>query len=856
MKNIVSTCFLTFLFSISTFAQGLGTAGSISGVVTDPNGAVVVGANVTLSNALTGYTRTATTGTDGGFHFNDVPFNSYRIGISAGGFTNAQQGVDVRNSVPISLKIPLAVGVASASVTVTSDAADILENVPSAHVDIDTTTLNKLPISSPGAGVAEAITMTAPGVVTDSNGFYHPLGDHAETSFSFDGQPVNDQQSKVFSTQLPVNALQSLEVTTGFPSAEYGEKTSLIVNATTRSGLGMTKAHGSFSGNYGSFGTLGGDGDVAFGTKKFGAFFAVTGTRSGRFLDTPELARIHDVGNNGSIFNRLDFQSSSKNVFHLNTFVARNSFQIPNTYDQPNQGQRQKVVSFNIAPGFQHTVSSHTLVSVNAWIRHDNVNYYPSPNIFNDTPVTVAQHRTLTSLGGKGDVSYLRGKHSLKIGAQFMQTRLGEQFNLGITDFGFNAVCLDANGNPAGPPTLIDPNNCAGAGLVANPDVQLGLIPIDLTRGGQQFRFNSHGTINEFAGYITDTINWGNLTIIPGVRVTRYSGLSKATSLQPRLGLSYRIRRSNTILRASYARTLETPHNENLLLSSSGGASGVFGGFGAQPLLAGRRNQFNVGIEQSIGRYIRIDADYFWKFTKNAAEFDVLLTTPITFPIMWQKDKLDGLGVTIGTTDIHGFRVNTTMGIHGRLRYFGPEVGGLLFNSPVDASVFRTDSDDKLYQTTNARYQWKKDGPWAGLTWRYDNGQVSAGGTLDEILGFSGDEQAMMGFFCGSNVATPTNRITSCNVPFGQWGATRVRVPSPGTFDDDHNPARVAPRNLFDVSFGTDNLFRRGEYKRVTLQFTVVNITNRVAMFNFLSTFGGTHFVQPRGYQGRVAYVF
>ena len=60
------------------------------------------------------------------------------------------------------------------------------------------------------------------------------LGDHAENSFSVDGQPITDQQSKVFSNQIPVDSIQSLEVIEGAPPAEYGDKTSLVIDVTTR----------------------------------------------------------------------------------------------------------------------------------------------------------------------------------------------------------------------------------------------------------------------------------------------------------------------------------------------------------------------------------------------------------------------------------------------------------------------------------------------------------------------------------------------------------------------------------------------------------------------------------------------
>ena len=64
------------------------------------------------------------------------------------------------------------------------------------------------------------------------------LGDHAENSFSLDGQPITDQQSKVFSNQIPLDAVQSMAVIAGAPPAEYGGKTSLVIDVTTRSGNG------------------------------------------------------------------------------------------------------------------------------------------------------------------------------------------------------------------------------------------------------------------------------------------------------------------------------------------------------------------------------------------------------------------------------------------------------------------------------------------------------------------------------------------------------------------------------------------------------------------------------------------
>ena len=77
----------------------------------------------------------------------------------------------------------------------------------------------------------------------------------------------------------------------------------------------------------------------------------------------------------------------------------------------------------------------------------------------------------------------------------------------------------------------------------------------------------------------------------------------------------------------------------------------------------------------------------------------------------------------------------------------------------------------------------------------------------------------------------------------------------PSQENDDHNPARVMPRNVFNLGVGTDNLFH-SEHQRVTASLNIANLTNKVAVYNFLSTFSGTHFLQPREVAAHVGYVF
>ena len=109
------------------------------------------------------------------------------------------------------------------------------------------------------------------------------------------------------------------------------------------------------------------------------------------------------------------------------------------------------------------------------------------------------------------------------------------------------------------------------------------------------------------------------------------------------------------------------------------------------------------------------------------------------------------------------------------------------------------------------------------------------------------------GLFCGNMFPTLTIPLTSC-AP-SKYGSTRVSIPAPGTENDDKNPPRIAPRHLFDIAVGDDNLFRGDKYKW-SLRLTAINVTNKVALYNFLSTFSGTHFVTPRSYTAELGFHF
>jgi hypothetical protein len=925
-------CLLSVLAIVAqaTPAQN-GNSANIQGTVTDPSGAVVTNASVMIHNPVSGYERTVTTDATGSFTFANVPFNPYHLSVNAAGFGPYAQDVDLRSSVPVELKISLTVAGSSASVTV-EGGEDLTENDPTFHTDVDRKLFDRLPLESASSSVSSLVTLSTPGVAADSNGLFHGLGDHAENSFSVDGQPITDQQSKVFSNQIPAESIQSIEVISGAPPAEYGDKTSLVINVTTRSGQGVTTPHGSITGSYGSFGTSNVGFDLAYGGQNWGNFIAVGGLQSGRFLDPPEFSVMHDKGNQENVFDRVDYQFNAADALHLNAGYTRSWFQTPNSFDSENAtawngvvvdnggldpdgnvvgptDQRSKIETYNIAPSWTHIINANAVLTTGVFYRHDNYNYYPSDNPFADLGPpslqreSVAQNRTLTNAGIRSSISYVRGINNIKAGVVYEQTFVDEHDHLGIVDPTFNAPCLTStlSANPNVPVEgFTDPSQCAGSGYQQNvstnpnapgsalyPYFNSVLLPYDLTRGGGLFTFNGHTDVKELALYLEDTINWKNWSFNLGVRGDLYNGLTKATQAEPRLGIAYNIKPANTVLRVSYARTLETPFNENLVLSSIGCESPVLnpllacGALSPEPLSPGFRNEFHAGFQQAFGKFFVVDGEYIWKYTHNGYDFSVLGDTPITFPIEWHNSKIPGYAIRATVPDYHGFTAFVVMSSVAA-RFFTPQIGGAgVTPQPPGAGseAFRIDHDEHFNETTHLQYQpWKK-GPWFGFNWRYDSGLVAGaapcygvnsyndcpqsttlGGQpailMEDPFGnpLTADQEFQAGFFCGSQHATPTTPLPNPCLA-SQFGSTLISVPKPGTEDDDHNPPRIASRNLFDVAVGDDNLFN-GDRRKWSFRLTAINITNNYVLYNFLSTFSGTHYVTPRALTAEIGFHF
>ncbi len=904
---------------VPSYAQS--SSGTVRGSVLDPSGAAIPGATVEIQNPVSHYMQTAQTDDQGNFELKNIPYNNYHLSANASGFQAATQDVDVRSPIPVPVKINLTIGAAVSSVTV-QEAGDLVETDSTAHTDIDRSMFDKLPLESQSSSLSSLVTLASPGISGDSNGQMHGLGDHASNSFSLDGQPISDQQSKVFSNQIPVDAVQSMEVIEGAPPAEYGDKTSVVVDVTTRSGLGVMQPRGDISTSYGTFGSSNGSFDLAYGSQRLGNFIAVDGLDTGRFLDGPEFQVYHDHGNEENIFDRVDFKPSQADSINLNLTFTRSWFQTPNSLDAQtadawsglvvNNGglgpnglpvgptdQRSQIKSFNIAPTWTRLLDPNTVFTFGGFARQDQYNYYPSGDPFSDLQPdlqlqTIGQNRTLTDLGLRTNVSYIKGIHNIKAGITYQDTILTEKDSFGVVDPNLNPVCLNADGSPDTDPGLTDPSECGG--LQVNPNFNPLLACYDLTRTSLLpasdgcptstsglYTFHGHANIRELALFFQDTMTVKNWTFNVGVRFDYYDGLTHAKQGEPRLGIAYNFKPTNTVLRVSYARTLETPFNENLVLSSTGCSNPVVNAIMSStvspcvtstPLSPGWRNEFHAGLQQAFGKYFVLDGEYIWKYTHKAYDFSILGDSPITFPIEWSSSKIPGFTVRGTMPNFHGLSAYIVLS-HVSARFFEPQVSGIGATPSCALStgceVFRIDHDEVFNATTHVQYQPWQRGPWLGFNWHYDSGMVAgevpcSGGncangpngtdSVVDVSNLTPDQQFEGGLYCGAVYATPTTPISPNGLcPASEYGSHLLKIPAAGTENDDHNPPRIAPRNLFDLAVGHDNLFHGDKYKW-SARISVVNLANEYALYNFLSTFSGTHYVTPRTVTGTIGFHF
>jgi hypothetical protein len=789
---------LALAFCFATLAQT--HIGTVQGTVRDPSGALVPGASVRIADPTSGYQQTAQTDAQGEYRFLNVPFHIYTVRVEAAGFQTMEKSFDVETAIPTTVDFTLSVAVANETVTVTENASLIEADKTSSDTSISQTLLERPLGAVPSRGI-EAIVASAPGFAPDDNGRLHPRGSESQVQYVVDGIPITDNLSAIFATSLDARTLRTVEVLTGGISAEFGDKLGGVVNVNTRSGRELP-TQGSVTLSGGSFSTGEISGNVSTRTDKFGLLANLSATTSQRFLDPPTIENFHNFGRTGKGFLRLDYQLSPNDTLRGTFLAGGTNFQIPNRLEQElaGQHQRQRLRDHSEFITYERIFSPTTFGQFSFFNRYGTARLLSNPL---STPVVAFQDRALQNTGGIAAISLTRGSHNIKFGGQITVTPVREQFSFHPTapfeDF------IDEDGE-----TVPNPINSFTA---ANP-----------------FRFEDRRTGRMFSAYIQDRFSpFRNFTIDVGLRYDNYKLIIQEDALSPRIGVAYFIPRTQTTLRASYNRLFQTPPAENLLLASSAEAAAlsplavVQGQAGVRPILPDKQHVYEVGAQQALSRFMRLNLTVYQKRITNFGDKDQFFDTGIIFPITISSGRVTGEELRIETADLGGFRAFAS---YANARAYGvtPINGGLFLGEAVESLdtpglKFANDHDQRNSAQFQLSYNHVRSGLYANFGGRYDSGYPT-----DVEPGTTRADFAAAGF-------------------------------DPRLYNEiDFERGRTRPRTILNFSVGADLL--RERRASLNVQFDVQNLTNTLFLYNFESVFSGTHIGYPRLFSGRLSVRF
>jgi hypothetical protein len=252
-RTFIKMCLLMGLLTCAAWGQGYGT---ISGQVTDPSGAAIVGAHVTVTEVGTGQTRTATSGQDGFYTLTSIRPSGYSLTVETTGFKKyTQSGIVLQASQSLTLDLPLTIGSVSENVNVNAQLIQVDTTSPTLKEVVDSTRMVEIPLN--GRNAAGLTTLVAGAVISPSNNADQGNAKtfpaavtisvngtrQNQTGYYLDGAPNIDIISNVNQPFPFPDALQEFSVQTSNYNAEYGQNAGGVVSIVSKSGV--NQFHGS-----------------------------------------------------------------------------------------------------------------------------------------------------------------------------------------------------------------------------------------------------------------------------------------------------------------------------------------------------------------------------------------------------------------------------------------------------------------------------------------------------------------------------------------------------------------------------------------------------------------------------------
>jgi hypothetical protein len=767
--------FTVWLFVLPLAAQT--SRGELRLKITDPHGLGVRGA-VLLVSEVNEYRNTFATDDGGILIAKRLPFGLYRVRFEQPGFAVASATVEIRSAIPVECSIRLSLASVNESVDVQAPETLIDPHRTNSVNEVGAETIQKRITSLPGRSLQDLVN-SQPGWLYEGNAVLHPRGSEYQTQFVVDGIPLTDNRSPSFGPEIEADDVDSLSIYTAGIPAEFGRKMGGVVEVNT---LKDTQAglHGQIDLFGGSFNTAGAFALAQYTWQGNTLGASAAGSMTAHYLNPVVPENYTNNGTTGDFAIRYERDLTANDRLGVSVRHAISRFQIPNEQVQEAAGQRQDGDNFETMAmvSYQRVFSPNALGSLRAMVRDDANDLTSNPA---STPVIAFLHNHFREGYFNGAISIHHGRHEFKAGIESDDTFLEENFSDVITD----ASQFD----PGTPLTFAFPGSQPAAGN--RPDL-------------------------EQAGYAEDLIRYGHWTLSAGLRWDHYQLLVNQNALSPRLSASRYFSSAGLVVHASYDRVFQTPASENLLLSSSPQVVALNPFVLRLPVEPSHGNYYEVGATKSLFGQMRLDANYFRRYSDNFADDDQLLSTAISFPIAFRKGIIYGAEAKLELPKWGRFSGFTSYSyIVGNV--WLPVTGGLFLgddatNATSQLTGHVPDSQDQR-NTLRLRLRYQL----APRFW------VAAGGEYGSGLPFA---------FTGT--------YQQALAEYGYAVVDRLN------FDR----GRVRPSLALDVSAGTE--IYKGDRFAAQLQADVENLNNRLNVIDFGGLFSGNAIAPPRSYSLRL----
>ena len=565
-----------------------------------------------LKAKSSGWGSTATSEANGEYRFNAVPLGDYSVTVASPGFMQASQDVTVISGSEPVLHFQLQVAGAQEQIVVSASPAVIPTDSVTPTTLVDRATIERTPGAERSDSVA-MITDYVPGAYV-THDMLHLRGGH-QISWLLDGVPVpNTNIAATLGPQVDPKDIDYLEANRGSYGAEFGDRTYGIFNVVPRTGFERNN-QGELVLMAGSFYQV--NAGVSFGshTERLAYYASVNGNRTDLGLQPPVPQPVHDAANGIGGFATLVINVDPSNQLRLVSSIRRDYYQVP--YDPnpddiengaipendfqaqyPSIGLRDSETEVDGVTNFSwvHTFNSKLTTTVSPLFHYNSSDYHSQPT---DTPAATTEGRGSTYVGGQASVAANFARNNLQAGV-FTFYQHDSQV--------FGAIFNNGSGSPP-----------------INTRVQ---------PSGNQETF--------FVDDRFTPVSW--LTLVAGIRPTRFSTGFTESSLGPRFGAAFTVPRLGWTFRAFYGHYFQPPP----LVTVSGPLIEFcdVNNCGFVPLHGETDEEHQFGVTIPFHGWV-IDADNFRTNAANFFDHNNIGASNIFFPVTISQAVIRGWELTL-----------------------------------------------------------------------------------------------------------------------------------------------------------------------------------------------------------------